>query len=190
MMVQKFTEQDVRLAIKRGFESLVSLFRVELRKNWKRTAVDKRYAAGRSMVQLRNIAKNPDEHFSRSKTWQAWQGRADAWVKENNVAPEDAQFAFYIVHGPAEVALGKMDGFFGAVKNGDLHSEFYNLCNSVQRWEYGRTSKDATIQCAANVDAEKIIAQSQRLVALAQVESAKPVMKQVKQFMYDIKYQR
>ena len=81
-MKKEYTEAEIYAAIKSGFENLRLLAREDLKKRWKVMEVSQKYDAGRSLVVMGDVAKNPENYFSRAKTQEAWIGRAEAYANE------------------------------------------------------------------------------------------------------------
>ena len=189
-MTKKITERDIYDAIKSAFESLMVLSKAELKKRWKNETTDRKYAAGRALVQLGKMAKEPEQHFSRAATGAVWEQRVKDWGQKNNI-PKDRLFdGYYIVPSPTTIALDKVEWIFGITCNHDLYREFWNLAEAVQNWEYNRTSQNPNQRYVASRDAERIIERSKRLKALAGVKSANCVARQFKQLAFNINYQR
>ena len=172
-MYAEYKEQDIYKAIKSGFANLRVLVRKDLRARWKMLNLAQRYSAGRGLVQIGAIADAPQKHFSRAETEVAWLKRANDYVKEKNIAPQDAKCAFLIVPAPVDVAMAKME----KATFGSMWREVYAFSRLVQMWEYERTNTSNGNHHAAACAIKQAAREYQEL---ADIERSGPIMRQVR----------
>ncbi len=177
-MYKKYTEAEVYVAIKRGFDALYQLSRAELKKDWKKFDVAQKYSVGRGLVQLRDVAKQPGQSFSRVATGEQWRQRAREWATAKGV---DVSFAYYIVEDPAMIVQNKVEPAFGAMRNNDLFREYIKFCELVQKWEYRRTSEKNA--CAADMIAQELVAKAERFVKLMEVKNSNCLVRPIKELL-------
>ena len=180
--MKEYKEQDVYAAIKSGFADLKVLARVDLKKRWKSMDGKQRFAAGRALVYMDGVIKNPAKYFSRASTQSDWVWRAETYANEKNL--DDVADAYYIVQNPQSIVLNAAHGAL----SGGIYAEFYRFCNSVQQWEYDRTSNKVQFSAQAYKFAEDIIKRAERYKAMVAISRANPLIRPVKQFVYQIQH--
>lgn len=173
-MKKEYTEAEIYAAIKSGFENLRLLAREDLKKRWKVMEVSQKYDAGRSLVVMGDVAKNPENYFSRAKTQEAWIGRAEAYANEKNL--DSMEYAYYIVQNPQGIVSNAAKNAMQARLNG----EYACFCDDVQQWEYDRTSPKGAYRCLAKVSAERIVNKAKKYQNMVDAELANPVKKYVR----------
>ena len=173
-MKKEYTEAEVYEAIKSGFSNLNFLVRKDLKKRWRGLEVSQKYNAGRSLVVMRDVAKNPENYFSRAKTQEAWVGRAEKYMFEHDW--DSTEMAYYIVQSPQNIVMGNVSN----AMRGNLYGEYARFCDDVQQWEYDRTSPKGAYRCLAEVSAEKIVGNAKEYKKQVDAELANPVKKYVR----------
>ena len=170
-MKKEYTEAEVYVAIKSGFTNLKILAKQDLKKRWKKMETADKYDAGRGLVYMGDVAMQPEKHFSRAQTQDAWIDRAEAFAFRNSL--ESVEYAYYIVPAPQHIVTDATR----AAMRGELYGEYARFCDSVQSWEYDRTSPKGAYRCLAEKSANEIVRQSKKYQKLVDVELANPVKK-------------
>lgn len=132
----EYTKKEILDAINLGMADYLEMARMGLRSHWKGLSQSEKWAAGRALVVLADVKKNPAKYFSRATTHDAWKGRANAYAKEKNLP--SSSFAYYIVPDPTNVVWNDVAAAF--IYNAEHGKRFYNFCQMVQKWEYAHTA--------------------------------------------------
>ena len=185
-MTKKITEHEVRVAIDDGFKSLYELARLKVKGNWEKCDLSQKYNAGRGLVRMCDVAKNPSENFSRATTAAAWKQRVSDWAAKNDVPSEQAWNGYYIVQDPASVVMQKITPVFHVLKDGDMYCQIARFFSLVQKWEYGHTSQKAADRYAAQGVADALIMCSADLKKQLDIKKCNPILRPVKSFLYQI----
>ena len=147
--------------IKEGFGTLAALARVRLKKRWKSMDLEHRCAAARALVYMEQVAKNPDNYFSRSMTEKAWRERARKYAESKKMA--DIRGAYYIVQDPTGIVwYSAMPAFFDG--NG---VEYYSFSKDVQQWMYDGFSDTYAAKIAKEVKEYKKMLASESASCIA-----------------------
>lgn len=170
-MEQKLDENKVYDAVKAAFRNLHVLVREELKKHWKTMNRESRYAAGRALVFMAEVEKNPAAYFSRVGTEKDWVSRAKQFATQRGV--DDIADAFYIVQDPKGVVWNHAM----AALRGDLAGEYYRFCADVQDWEYKRTSKIPHVRALTEKSVDEIMKKSKKFQKKADLQKANVVLK-------------
>lgn len=181
-MQKEFSEEKVYSDIKSGFGSFKVLAKASLAKRWKDLSRSQKYDAGRALVKIADVAKYPEIYFSRAATEKDYMNRIKNWIEKNNVAPENAKCAFYMVWRPLDYVVNDAEDAF--LYNANLRCAFYNFCDLVQDWEYGRTSDDEKGRNSFVLWAKKIEEESKDLKKLAEIKHASLFLRPIKEFFY------
>ena len=177
-MVIDYKEQEVLGAIRKALADLYVLMRADVKKHWRGLKREQRYAAGRGLVYLNDVAKDSGKYFARSQTEGAWVKRAQDFAKENNL--DDVKYAFYIVAGPKDMVL---NGVSDAVMTYSLRQDAYRLFDAIQTWEYNRTSRNASARYVAPASAAEVMKICDRLAVQSQGVVAGPVKAELRKFL-------
>lgn len=176
-------ESDVYIAINSGMTNFKIIAKDNLAKKWHKMDRKQRYAAGRSLVYLNGVAQNPRQYFSRAATQNDWALRAEEFAADKKIYP--TYQAFYIVQSPMNIVCNKAENAFAG--NSELYRFFYAYCSAIQNWEYDRTSWRPEMRDVAYKFGEKIIADTARTQALADIAQATPICRQLKEFMFSLR---
>ena len=170
--------EDVDNAIKNGLMAYKDVAKCELRRRWDSLDVEKKKDAGRSLVSMETVAKDPKKYLSRENTEEAWFARAEEYAKEKNL-PE-VWYAFYIVQSPALLVL------HGAEKAlcQPLWSQYFTFLETIQRYEY----EDSNV--SKNNYAESIIKESARICNVRDVNKSPCFIRPLKRALLDRDIQR
>lgn len=136
IIYKEYEKQEVLNAINLGLTDYLEMARIGLRNRWKSLSVSEKWAAGRALVALSDIKKNPTKYFSRVATYDAWKQRADNYAKEKKLP--STTHAYYIVPDPTNVVWNNVAPAF--IYNVEHGKRFYRFCQTVQKWEYARTA--------------------------------------------------
>ncbi len=174
MAAKMYTDAKMYSIISTAFGDLKSLARKELEKKWKKMASSERCAAGRALVYINDVEKNPAKHFSRDCTEQAWHNRALEYAKKNNL--KQTWQALYIVETPAMIAYYRMKNAF---TKPETRLSCLRLCEAIKDWEYNRTAK----RCAYEQDVDKILNLSQQISSARKLNEICPIKRKVLDFV-------
>lgn len=175
----RYTEKDIYVAAGAGFLNLKKLARADLKKRWKALTREQKFAAGRALVFMDEVAANPAKYFSRANTQDAWRFRAEYFASQKSL--DDIADAYYIVEDPQGIVANKAS----AAVHGELGHEFYRFCNAVQHWEYDRTSNKDVYRAGAPKFAMDIVERSKRYQDLVAISQANPLLRPIKQLVYN-----
>lgn len=179
-MRKEVSDIQVYNAIKSGFNCFRILAKKSLSQRWGKMPIKSRYAAARALVYINGVAQNPEIYFSRAHTLDAWRFRADKWTQEKNV--KDNGFAYYIVQSPMDLVVNASDG--AMYENHGLRQAYYDFCQSIQNWEYDRTSSSDGFRLQSYKFADDIIARSRHLQSMVDIQQSNPLMRTLKQLAY------
>lgn len=183
-MTQVSKEEKIYSEIKACFANFQKLARISLQRQWRGMGRAERYAAMRGFVQFADLIENPAKYFSRATTEKAWRARAEEFVSSKRLNARDAYNAYYIVKDPKGLVMNMVgDAFHGGV---ELYRLFYVFCESVQKWEYNRTLKTGLADANAERYEREIVSTAKRIKALADIHSANPLVRPIKQFLYEL----
>lgn len=183
-MTQVSKEEKIYSEIKACFANFQKLARISLQRHWKGMGRAERYAAMRGFVQFADLIENPAKYFSRATTEKAWRARVDEYVTKQRLLPRESFNAYYIVQDPKGLVMDMVgDAFHGGV---ELYRLFYVFCESVQTWEYNRTLKTGLADANAERCEREIVSTAKRIKALADIHSANPLARPIKQFLYEL----
>lgn len=155
------------------------LIRADLKKRWKILTKEERREAVGGLRYLEGVFKNPDAHFSRAATQDAWNNRAVKYAKDKCIGVVDA---FYIVHGPREQFIENVKN---ACYSHDLYSGLYKLAGCIQNWEYDRTSQQAWVRSGAQKFADEIANTARETQKIVDVMESNPLVRPLKQMVYN-----
>ena len=181
-MQKEFSEEKVYSDIKSGFGSFKVLAKASLAKRWKDLSRSQKYDAGRALVKIADVAKYPEIYFSRAATEKDYMNRIKNWIEKNNVAPENAKYAFYMVWRPSDYVVKDAANAFWY--NAELRRDFYNFCDLVHDWEYGRTADDEKGRNSFVLWAKKIEEEAKDLKKRAEIKHASLFLRPIKEFLY------
>lgn len=180
--MEKITDQEIYASIKSGFESFIFLARQNIAKRWAKMSRGDRYAAARALVYMRGVAQEPRKYFARDVTNDQWIWRANQWVQEHNIAPENTACAYYIIQSPTDIVANKsIEALNGST---GLWREYYNFCQNIQNWEYDRTSSGEVFRNNAYKFANKIVCDAANLQKIVQVKKSNAFVRPFKQLAY------
>lgn len=181
--MQKLSDEQIYAAIKSGFKDFQYLARAGVKKAWVKMTVADRYAAGRALANIGDVARSPEKYFSRENTQKDWQFRLETYSREHNLELGSIH-ALYFVYSPMDIVW---DDAVDAFKNNpDLHRQYYNFCKAVQNWEYDRTSRYIVTRENAYKFADKIVRDAQNLAVLAQIQKSNPLVRPLKRMVYSV----
>ena len=164
---------DIRVLVEKTLGALYQLARAHVKSGWKAMAWKDRQAAVRSLAKLKAIADNPWMYFSYENTNRDWVARAHKWAREHGVA--EVNHAYYIVDRPEDIALaGVWDALVG---NSDLQRMLFYFCENVVMWEYEKKKKYGGL---SDFYADKLIADGQKICAMAQLQQKRENMNPIK----------
>ena len=175
---------EVTMAIKAGFNSLRVLARAELAKRWKGLSTADKYAAGRSLVYMGDVAKDYEKYFSRANTEVAWRERAAVYAQQHKL--ENMAAAYYIIPDPTGIVI---DNSYAALY-GRMWSDFYKFASCVQCWEYARSLCEPYDIILMDQYGEKIKNMTARYRARAEVQQSNPLVRPLKRLMNGKQIQR
>lgn len=175
----RYTEKDIYVAAGSGFANLKKLARADLKKRWKTLSREQKFAAGRALVFMDDVATKPAKYFSRANTQDAWRFRAEYFAGQKNL--DDIADAYYIVENPQGIVSNKA----AAAMQGELGHEFYRFCNAVQNWEYDRTSNKDIYRATAPKFANEIVEMSKRYQELVAISQTNPLLRPIKQLLHN-----
>ena len=170
--------EDVENAIKNGLMAYKDTAKFELRRRWDSLDVEKKKDAGRSLVSMETVAKDPKKYLSRENTEEAWFARAEEYAKEKDL-PE-VWYAFYIVQSPALLVLHSAEK---ALRQ-PLWSQYFTFLETIQQYEY------ADNDGSRNNYAESIIKESARICAVADINKSCCLVRGLKRALLDKDTQR
>ena len=177
-MTQKFTDQDVYLAVQNGLAAIKVVAANGVKRRAKILNDGEKVKADQALFDFDSVIANPAGYFSRRATEAQWRQRADEYADRAKLRPEHRHNAYHIVPNPVGVVNEKLQPAF--VQNADLWRMFYQFCLAVQDWEYKRTSSnDAELFCADSI-AVDIIRRSKRYCAMA--EASKGTVQKVREW--------
>lgn len=175
--IKEYSEKEIYLAISAAFEAFYILARRIVKIAWKKMSKKGRYDSGRALIFVKNLATDPAECFSRSKTEKAWERRAAAFLKARKISSADEasgkswkfsppDSAFYRVSTPRNLVANKAQAAFH--DDFILLTNFEDFCGHVQDWEYDRTySEDSPIGkfglIGVEDSARKILEESEKI---------------------------
>lgn len=181
-MQKDFSEEKVYSDIKSGLGSFRVLAKASLAKRWKALSRSQKYDAGRALVKIADVAKYPENYFSRAATEKYYMNRIKNWIEKNNISPENAKCAFYMVWRPLDYVVNDAEDAF--LYNANLRCAFYNFCDLVQDWEYGRTADGEKGRSSFTFLAEKIEEKAKDLNKQAKIKQANIFVRPIKEFLY------
>ncbi len=123
-------ETEVSNAIKNGFLYFRLLARADLERNWKNMSLQQRWAAGRALVYIGRLAKNPRMYLSRKIVVDNFLEDIKKNVKHVDL---DQKLRKASVYYPADVVRNDTKAAF--IFNNELGREFYKFCETVEYWE-------------------------------------------------------
>ncbi len=178
-MPYRYKAEDIYVAVGSGFMNLKKLARAGLQKRWKTLTREQKFAAGRALVFMDDLAADPAKYFSRANTQDAWRFRAEYFAGQKNL--DDIADAYYIVEDPQGIVANKA----AAAMRGELGHEFYRFCNAVQHWEYDRTSNKDCYRMGAPKFAAEIVKKSKQYQTLVDIQNTNPLIRPIKQLVYN-----
>ena len=132
----------MKLVIKQCFEDLYTIARCDIQHNYSDYKDSGRlYDMARALVFLRDVAQNPDKHFSIESTNDAWEARAEAYMQTDNSIqaylkkhPEHEIYKRKIVKTnnvktPSEIVVGRLEPLFN-------NANLYIFCKEVKNFYY------------------------------------------------------
>ncbi len=166
------------------FANFQKLARISLQRHWKSMGRAERYAAMRGFVRFADLVDNPGKYFSRATTESAWRARVDEYVTKQRLLPHESFNAYYIVRDPKGCVMDMVgDAFRGAH---ELCRMFYCFCESVQKWEYNRTLRTGLANANAERHEQDIMKIANQIKVLADINLANPLVRPIKQFLYEL----
>ena len=174
MADKMYTDAKMYSIISTAFGDLKSLARKELEKKWKKMASSERCAAGRALVCINDVEKNPAKHFSRDCTEAMWNARALEYAQKYSM--KETWMALYFVSTPAMVAYYGMENAF---TKPETRLSCLRLCEAIKDWEYHRTAK----RCAYEQDVDKILNLSQQISSARKFNETSPIKRKVLDFV-------
>ena len=166
MMVKEYKKENVFNAASAGFAALYTIFRNNVKNEWKRMTVAERCAAARGLVALKHVSEKPDKYLSRGATMASWNARAAEYAASHDI---DVRSAYYIVQSPTCIVTNSARG---AIRRGEDFSELYNFAENVMHYDYELTSPTSLL---SDNYAKKVVNTSRLLNARARAIKAKPI---------------
>jgi hypothetical protein len=179
-------DTDLKLIIKQCFEDLCEYAHFKIKKNYAEYKKQgKLYDMVRALVFLRDVAQNPDKHFSVECTNDAWDARVEKYIQENNVIqnyikkhPEHAVYKRITIKACSVQTPG--DVVFNNIKPLMKDHNLYGFCKEVKNFYY----KD--IYKKTFVDVKFIRKYAGQMHSLANMAKQKnPVIRGIQQMFYN-----
>ncbi len=126
----------VRGVIATAFADLHDIFKKEIQAQYKNLNTRQRANAGRVLVLLSAVAKNPAKYFSREETEGSWFTRAVEYAGKHGV--DDLKHAYYFVPSPDMLVTQPIQSWVGS----DINIPYpvwrilWDLCKFAKDWEY------------------------------------------------------
>ncbi len=181
--MQEYKVEDIKRIIKVGLENYVVLFRAALRNSeFKKLNTSQRANAARALVNLSDVANNPDKYFSREQTCAAWSKRISDRIVNNG---ENKSLAKHKAMKPDDIVMAMLNDLPEYVKSSMLMHEFRDFTAWVRRWEYAHAMKYGM---TARENAEKIIKDADRVVLATSVVHSTMLMRPLHKLLYSLQY--
>ena len=126
---------DIQEQIKSGLMAFYHIAKNDVRKRWNDMDKTQKLASARSLTEMWDVAKNPEQYLSEEKTREAWLARAAQCVKDHDIKPEYVADAIYLVDTPAQMVSK-------AAKNAlvqPLRNQYGVFLHAIQKYEYDNT---------------------------------------------------
>lgn len=165
-MAPEYSKDRVYQAASDGFHAIYEIARNNAKRVWKDADITQRCMIARALVQINDIAGNPDKHLARKNTQDAWHDRACKEKARQGL--NDISVAYCMVDGPVDIIKkSALPALVSGYPDQDVHTLleqlFCKLANHYMAYDYNITSAEATSRSQARNCAENTIETSTKL---------------------------
>lgn len=174
--------KDLKAIIKQCFNDMYVVARFYAKKDFvKNVKQGKKYDIARALVFLKDVAENPDKHFSFENTNAAWDKRVDDYIAkstsiEQDIAENGIDYVRRDIKGssvasPCSIVVDKIRPLFQS-------TELWSFCENVQDFYYQKYYKRIYVNDREIIDFARKMSESVKIL-----KQKNPVKRSVQWFL-------
>ncbi len=181
--MNEYKVEDIKRAIKSGLGNYQILFKNALKNSeFKKLSTSQRANAGRILVKLADVAKNPDMYFSYKNTKDAWTARMKECMLKSGFKRTGTA---YMVADKPETAIQNQIRTLPDYVPWVLICEYNTFIEHVRKWEYATAQGYKT---ETQKHAKKIIEDVARVSLRAHAVMSPAMLRPVRMALYSMQY--